>query len=467
MIEPVDSPITVAEPVPVGDAPRPDTDVGSRELKGPSKLGWVLVSLSMLAGLIAGVLAFTIRLPYLALEPGSTFETEEFVAVEGTPAYQSPGEVSFVTVTQRRLSPFRWVVARLDDGAEIFHEDELLQGRTFDEQREENAQLMLTSQNAAIAAALGHLGFETAEPAGVVIVDVVEGGALDGVLARNDVITAVDGRPVTEFSDLSDYLITQLDTSVDLVAGRPGEDPQTVTVELTNDTAGFLGVGAGEDSQGDRNGAYIGEVIEGGSVDGLLLAGDRIVSMGGVPVASFDDLVPVLLETRAGDVFAVEALRDTADGGEELILGDVTLGVRILERAGLQSVQTQFRDAELPVDVRFTTEDIGGPSAGLAFSLTVLDVLTEGDLTGGSNIVVTGSIDRAGNVGPIGGVHQKAFAAKDAGADIFLVPQQNIDEARAAVDDLRIEPVTTLDDALALIAEFGGNATDLPAADEL
>ena len=467
MTDPAEPSIIVVDPVP--DGPTPILDEGSEAEEGRvGKVGWAFIGFSMLAGMIAGVLAFTITLPYLALEPGSTFETEEFVAVEGTPAFMSPGEVSFVTVTQRRLTPFRWVVARLDDGSEIFHEDELLQGRTLDEQREENAQLMITSQNSAIAAALGHLGFETDEPAGVVIVDVVEGGPLDGVLARNDVISSIDGRPVTELSDLVDYLQTQLDTSVQIVAGRAGEDPQTVTVELTRDTAGFLGVGAGEDPTGEERGAYIGEVIEGGSVEDLLEVGDRIVRVGDVPVASFGDLVPELVERRAGDVVSIEALRDTATG-EELISGEVTLGVRILERAGLLNVSTQFRYADLPIEVRFTTENIGGPSAGLAFTMTVLDVLTEGDLTGGANIVVTGSIDRAGNIGPIGGVHQKAFAAVDVDADIFLVPAANLEEARAAVsaDDLRIESVSTLNDALEIVAEFGGNATDLPTADEL
>lgn len=427
----------------------------------------IVVSLSMLAGLLAGVLAFTYRLPYLALEPGNTFETEEYIAVEGSPSYTSPGEVSFVTVTQRRLSPFRWAISSLRDSDEIFHEDELLRGRTFDEQREENAQLMLTSQNSAIAAALGHLGFETAEPAGVVVIDIVPGGALEGQLARNDVIQSVDGIPVTEFADLYDYLGTKIDTSVEFVAGRPGEDLVTVEVELTRDTSGFLGVGAGQDPAGDRGGAYIAQIVEDGAVAELLEVGDRIVALNNNPVGSFDDLVPLLQGFRAGEVVEIEALRDGASG-EESVVVEVTLGVRVLDRAGLSNVATQFRDADLPIDVSFTTEEIGGPSAGLAFTLTVLDVLTEGDLTGGADIVVTGTIDRNGTVGPIGGVHQKAFAAKEAGAAVFIVPERNLEEARAAVsEDLRIEGVATLADALAIIDEFGGNATDLPAADEL
>ena len=435
--------------------------------KGFLGVGGAFLSLSMLVGLVAGVAAFSIKLPYLALQPGSTFETEEFIVVDGTPSYTSPGEVSFVTVTQRRLTPFSWIRASVSDSNEIFHEDDLLRGRTFDEQREENAQLMLTSQNAAIAAALGYLGFETAEPAGVVVVDIVEGGPLDGVLARNDVITEVDGRPVAEFADLYDYLGTTIDTSIDLVAGRPGEAPETITVELTRDTAGFLGVGAGTDPVGTDRGAYLGEIVEGGASEGLLLPGDLIVGFDGTSVSNFDELIPALARFRAGDQATVDVIRTAIDGSEELISFDIALGVRVLDRAGLANVATQFRDSELPIDVSFTTEDIGGPSAGLAFTLTVLDVLTEGDLTGGADIVVTGTIDRNGNVGAIGGVHQKAFAAEDSGAAVFIVPARNLAEAQAATPNLRIEPVETLADALAIIAEFGGNADDLPTADEL
>jgi PDZ domain-containing secreted protein len=430
-------------------------------------VGGKFLAFTVLLGLVAGVAAFAIRLPYLALEPGRTFETEEFIAVDGAETFTSPGEVSFVTVTQRRLTPFNWAISKLQDSDDIFHEDELLRGRTIDEQREENAQLMLTSQNSAIAAALGHLGFETSEPAGVVIIDVVEGGPVDGVLSRNDVITEVDGLPVVVFEDLYGYLGTQIDTSVDLVVQRLDSAPRTITVDLTRDTRGFLGVGAADDPSGTDRGAFLGEIVEGGAVEGILESGDRIVGLDSEPITSFGDLVPALMPFRAGDVAMIEAIRTGTDGTEETIVVDVELGVRILERAGLLNIATQLRDAELPFDVGFTTEDIGGPSAGLAFTITVLDVLTEGDLTGGADIVVTGTIDREGNVGPIGGVKQKAFAAKDAGAEVFIVPERNYDDAVAAVDGLRIESVTTLTEALDIIAGFGGNAGELPTNGEL
>ncbi len=433
-----------------------------------SRVGTKFMVFAILVGLAAGVASFVVRLPYLALEPGNTFETEEYVVVEGAAAYTSPGEVSFVTVTQRRLTPLDWVISKLQDSDDIFHEDELLQGRTFDEQREENAQLMVTSQHAAIAAALGELGFDTSEPAGVVVIDVVEGGPVDGVLARNDVITGLNGMPILTQDELFEELSTATPGStIELTVQRPGANPETVSVTLTSDTAAFLGIMRGTDVDDSRNGVSIDGVVEGGSVDGLLVAGDSIVSFDGAEIDSFEALVAALADRRSGEIVPIEAVRTDADGTEVVISETITLGVRALESAGISQAATQLRDSELPFEVGFTTEDIGGPSAGLAFTLTVLDVLTEGDLTGGANIVVTGTIDREGNVGPIGGVKQKAYAARDAGADVFIVPERNLEAARAAVDDLRIEPVATLDDALAIIATFGGNAGSLPTDGQL
>ena len=411
-----------------------------------------------------GVALTTVRLPYLVLEPGDTLETESFIEVEGLEFFPSPaGEIYFVTVTQRRLSPVGWVISSFSDSDEVFHEDELLRGRTIDEQREENAQLMLSSQSSAIAAALSELGFEVAEPNGVVVIDVVAGGVLDDRVARNDVITAVDGQPVLtfdEFYELVDEI--EIGATTTLTVNRRGEGSQDFDVVLTDDTAAFLGVARDPDAASDGSGARIESVVEGGPVADLLEGGDRIIEVDDQPTPDFDSLVEVLRGLRSGDEVSVRATR-----GADAVSGSVTLGSRTTERIGISNANTQFRDAELPFEVDITTEEIGGPSAGLAFTLTILDVLTPGELTGGANVVVTGTIDRAGRIGAIGGVHQKAFAARDDGADVFIVPNDNLEEARAAVDDLRIEGVDTLDDALAIIAEFGGNALRLPAASEL
>ena len=76
----------------------------------------------------------------------------------------------------------------------------------------------------------------------------------------------------------------------------------------------------------------------------------------------------------------------------------------------------------LPFEIAFDTGEIGGPSAGLAFTLTLLDELTEGDLLGGADVAVTGTMQLDGSVGPIGGLPQKVSAVRQAGIEHFIVP---------------------------------------------
>jgi len=116
-----------------------------------------------------------------------------------------------------------------------------------------------------------------------------------------------------------------------------------------------------------------------------------------------------------------------------------------------------------PVDLGIDSGQVGGPSAGLAFTLAVLDKLTAGELTGGVKVAATGTMSPNGSVGAIGGLRQKTIAVQRAGAKLFLVPA---DEAQAAVDqakgsDLKVVGVNTIDDALKAISELGGNASEL------
>jgi PDZ domain-containing protein len=104
------------------------------------------------------------------------------------------------------------------------------------------------------------------------------------------------------------------------------------------------------------------------------------------------------------------------------------------------------------VDVSIDAGSIGGPSAGLAFALGIVDELGEDDLTDGRTVVVTGELALDGTVIPIGGVKQKTIGAKEAGADLFIVPDANAEEARKYADGLEIVAVSNFDEALAALA---------------
>jgi PDZ domain-containing protein len=108
---------------------------------------------------------------------------------------------------------------------------------------------------------------------------------------------------------------------------------------------------------------------------------------------------------------------------------------------------------EFPVDVNIDSQNIGGPSAGLMFTLQIIDQLTPDQLTHGKRIAGTGTISIDETVGPIGGIEQKIYGAIDAGAVAVLVPSGNYDAALVAADGrIEIVRVETVDDALAFLA---------------
>jgi PDZ domain-containing protein len=111
----------------------------------------------------------------------------------------------------------------------------------------------------------------------------------------------------------------------------------------------------------------------------------------------------------------------------------------------------------VPFRYSLDTAGISGPSGGLMLSLALLDALTAGDLAGGHRVAGTGTVDELGNVGPIGSVGGKVRAAERAGAEIFLVPERNAEEAVAASHTMRVVSVKTFDHAIAALEQLGGD----------
>ena len=129
------------------------------------------------------------------------------------------------------------------------------------------------------------------------------------------------------------------------------------------------------------------------------------------------------------------------------------------------ATEDRIVDFDFPVDVTIDSGKVGGPSAGLAFTLAVLDVLTPGELTGGHRVAVTGTMALDGTVGPVGGAAQKAITVRDAGYEVFLVPSDELDEVEATVgDDLQVIAVDTLAEALEALGSLGGNVGSLEGA---
>jgi len=125
-------------------------------------------------------------------------------------------------------------------------------------------------------------------------------------------------------------------------------------------------------------------------------------------------------------------------------------------------------DYDFPFDVKIQLEKVGGPSAGMMFALGIIDKLTPGALNGGQDIAGTGTIAVDGSVGPIGGIRQKLYGAKDGGAEFFLAPAANCGEVAGNIPDgLTVFAVDTLDDALAALEVVAqdGDIAALPGCD--
>ncbi len=191
---------------------------------------------------------------------------------------------------------------------------------------------------------------------------------------------------------------------------------------------------------------------------------DTILEADGMALGSVEDLSAVLAEKRPGDTVDLLIERPGSEPFEATV--ELSASPDDAERTIVGFRPFDTRAITLPFEVDIDTGLIGGPSAGLAFTLSLIDDLSPGELTGGQNIAVTGTINLDGTVGPIGGLAQKVSAVHQHGVDVFLVPasqselqdEEKLDRLRrAGRDEVRIIPVATLDEALAVLEELGGD----------
>ena len=128
-----------------------------------------------------------------------------------------------------------------------------------------------------------------------------------------------------------------------------------------------------------------------------------------------------------------------------------------LERCLPFSGQQLYSDVNEPFRVTLAADGIGGPSAGLSFTLGLMEKLDAADLTGGLRVAATGTMANNGSVGAIGGISQKTIAVREAGANVFLVPPANAAVARAhAGPGLRIIAVDSIGQAVQALERLGG-----------
>lgn len=212
---------------------------------------------------------------------------------------------------------------------------------------------------------------------------------------------------------------------------------------------------AGKEVELISKGVYVFSVKEGLAAEGKLKIGDRITHIDGEPTATAENLMEVVGEKSIGDEIVL-----TFDRNEKQETASITLGQHPEDpnRAGLGiSLLTDYEITMNP-PITINTAQIGGPSAGLMFSLEIYNQLMEEDIAKGYQIAGTGAINENGDVQRIGGIAQKIVAADKSGVDIFFAPNEkgaegsNYQEALIAAEDIKtsmkIVPVDTFEDAI-------------------
>lgn len=218
-------------------------------------------------------------------------------------------------------------------------------------------------------------------------------------------------------------------------------------------------------------GVYLVQVVKNGAADGKLQAGDQLTAIDRKPITSMDMLQTYLKPKQLGDEVKVTYERDGAEHTTTILLQKIP-GDKA-QRIGLGVSFMESLEVVTEPDVKVEAGAIGGPSAGLMFTLGIINALSADDITKGYQVAGTGTIDAEGNVGRIGGAKQKVIAADHDGMEIFfaldapLEPEykkafpdavtnyeEAVTTAKKIKTDMKIVPVQTLQDAIDYLAQL-------------
>ncbi|WP_080874851.1 SepM family pheromone-processing serine protease [Oceanobacillus timonensis] len=205
----------------------------------------------------------------------------------------------------------------------------------------------------------------------------------------------------------------------------------------------------------DFKGVYVVAAVDGLPAEGKLESGDRIIGIDDAEVNESQDLLDYIDGKESGDTVTVVYERDDEEHTVDLDLAPLDDEE---SRVGVGINLVTDREVTVQPETRFSSGNIGGPSAGLMFSLEIYDQLTEDDLTGGKQIGGTGEIDYEGNIHRIGGIDKKVVASDKEDVDIFFAPNEGGQEdsnyevaaetAESIGTDMEIVPVDDFQDAV-------------------
>lgn len=373
-VPPVGAPSWAAGPGPVSG--------GERTARRRRRHWWLWAAFIVLVVAIA--VASRVNLNYYAIQPGVAQSVQQFITVPADRSHPVHHPVLLTDVEIGRVTALSYLFFKVQSDTDLESVSSVIGPLPPSQLIAEGNLEMSQAEAAAKTAALTRLGYNvTASAAGAVIFGTFAGTPAASTLQVGDVITAVDGTPVTSAKDLTQvldrYHSGQAITMSVRLGGNGPPRPVPVTLRATRVDLGF--------------GQYT----------------------------------------------------------------TLNLGIEPEDQV----------DYRYPIPVNINVTNIGGPSAGLAMTLGVMDALTDGAITGGHTVAATGTIAADGDVGPVGGVAQKTVAVENAGASIFLVPKGDGNYGAALSKDrpgLKVYEVTTLNQALAVLAAHGGHIPAAPAS---
>ncbi len=346
---------------------------------------------------VAVIVATFVQIPYYALAPGSAIDVARMISLPRAQRHATAGAIYMTDVDLIPLRAIDYLFYRFDSDVAILPDAAVTGTSTTAQYDAQGAIDMANARQAATVVALSTLGYPVrALPAGVILYSLLPGSPAASHLSVGDVVQAVDGHPTASLTALSGAL-------------APLSPGARVTLRLS----GFPGTGVPGAPRATR----------------LRLGETRVVA--GEPTC-----LPA--GTRRGSAPPAGTIR--------ACLGAI--------------VEPRYRTVGLPFPVAIDSEGIIGPSAGLAFTLGLLDELDRSELSAGRRVAATGTMAVDGSVGQVGGVAQKAVAAREAGASLFLVPTGEYEAAKAHAGSMRVVAVSSLTQAVAALERLGGK---LPA----
>jgi len=377
--------------------------------------GWRHTLFSFLAlVLVAAVIAYFIQLPYYALTPGKAPAVSGYISVPSSHRHPHNGSVLlvYVELTPMRALyyPFFW----LDANAAIYPSGEILGTETPSQYATEGEIDMSTAQQAATVVALQQLGYKVPlAELGALIYGIAPGTPAAAALEVGDVINQVNGLKVPTWVSLTTRLESlSPGARVHLVVfSYPAGKPRSVSLNLGVIRSAPDGYSCFPEGKGTKYKVTQFQLTPGGKPRPLACLGIYPQGSGGPAI----------------------------DG-------------------------TAFKVGPLPVKVDLSSEGIVGPSAGLAFTLGLMEELDPADLTGGRKVAASGTMSIDGSVGDVGGVAQKTIAVRGAGASVFLVPPQEYSVAKAhAGGRLKVYSVSTIAQAVHILESLGGRIKRISA----